>query len=101
MIERLEANGRELVLNFQDPLTEELRMHFRRRMERALEESFQTITLEFSDVRVLSSSWIGSILLFRGKLKETGRTLRIRGCSRELHKVLLLIRLDTILPIEA
>lgn len=101
MLEKIGESGRELILILTDPLTEETRMRFRGRLDRALQESLRTVTLDCSDVRALSSSWIGSLLLYRGRLKESGCLLRIKGCSRELLKVLLLIRLDTMIPIEA
>jgi anti-anti-sigma regulatory factor len=101
MVERHDTTRNEISLRLVDPLTEETRTQFRKRLEQALEEPYVSIALDLTEVRALPSSWIGSLLLFHVKLKEAGRVLRIKGCHKDLLKVLLLIKLDAIIPIEA
>ena len=101
MVERKDISRNEIILRLEDPLTEDARIQFRMRLDQLLKEPYASVALDLSEIRVLSSSWIGSFLLFHGKLKAADRVLRIKGCSKELHKVLLLIKLDATIPIEA
>jgi len=58
------------------------------------------ITLNFSDVDSINSSCIGKIFLYQKRLEETGRTIKIRGCSDGLFKTFQLIKLERLISIE-
>jgi anti-anti-sigma regulatory factor len=62
--------------------------------------TFSTITLDLSEVNSINSSCIGKILLYRKKLSEESRTIRIKGCSETLYSTFQLIKFDKLVPIE-
>jgi anti-anti-sigma factor len=90
----------EAVLEIQGPLAGEAAGEFQRHMQELTAESFTVVTLNLAGVTVIGSSAIGKILLFRKKLDEEGRTLRIRGCSEALFKTLQMIKFDSLMSID-
>lgn len=58
------------------------------------------IILNFIDVDSINSSCIGKIFLYQKRLEETGRTIKIRGCSDSLLNTFQLIKLERLISIE-
>ena len=90
----------EVVLEIHGPLSGETTAEFHRNLQEMASQSFETVTLDLTDVASINSSSLGKILLFRKKLAEGGKTLRIRGCSESLYKTLQMIKFDKLIPIE-
>ena len=90
----------EVVLDVSGALSGEPASEFQRALEALDDDSYATITLNFTDVNSINSSCIGKILLFRKRLSEAGRTIRIQGCSDSLFSTFQLIKFDKLVPIE-
>ena len=58
------------------------------------------VTLDFTNTDSINSSALGKILLFRNKLAEQDRTLKIKGCSESLYKTFQMIKFDTLISIK-
>ena len=67
MILKRNASDDEMVLDVSGALSGEPANEFQRSLEALAEESYATITLNFTDVSSINSSCIGKILLFRKK----------------------------------
>ncbi|HEQ72027.1 MAG TPA: anti-sigma factor antagonist [Spirochaetia bacterium] len=66
-----------------------------------LEQSGQNhIILNFLKVPAINSSNLGKLFLFFNKVKNTGRSLKIRGCSEALYKTFQLIEMENHIPYE-
>ncbi len=94
-----EASREETVLSVQGPLSGEATNEFQTRMEELAAGHSLTISLDFSQTPSINSSALGKILLFRKKLAEGGRTLRIVGCSDALFKTFQMIKFDKLVTI--
>ena len=95
-----EVSKDEVLLEISGPLNGEPANEFQKYLEELSEGSYKTITLNLSEVSSINSSCIGKILLFRKKLAEQDRTIRIRGCSDSLYSTFQLIKFDKLLSIE-
>ncbi len=94
-----EATREEVILSVQGPLSGEATSEFQTRMEELSSGYYLTISLDFSQTPSINSSALGKILLFRKKLDESGRTLRIVGCSEALFKTFQMIKFDKLVTI--
>ncbi|MBW8003904.1 MAG: STAS domain-containing protein [Planctomycetes bacterium] len=95
-----EVSKDEIILQITGPLNGEPANEFQKHLEELSVGSHKTITLNLSEVSSINSSCIGKILLFRKKLAEQDRTIRIRGCSDSLYNTFQLIKFDKLLSIE-
>ena len=95
-----EVSKDEVLLEISGPLNGEPANEFQKYLEELSEGPHKTITLNLSEVTSINSSCIGKILLFRKKLAEQDRTIRIRGCSDSLFSTFQLIKFDKLLSIE-
>jgi len=100
MFERKDLSRNEVVLSVVGPLAGEATNEFHRQVEELVAASYATIFLDLSKTDSINSSALGKILLFRKKLAENQRTLQIKGCSETLYKTFLMIKFDTLIPIE-
>ena len=100
MFERKEPSRNEVVLSVVGPLAGEATTEFQRQVEELVAASYGTIVLDLSRTDSINSSALGKILLFRKKLEENRRTLKIRGCSETLYKTFKMIKFDTLIPID-
>ena len=100
MILKREASDDEMVLEINGPLSGEPANDFQRALEDAVSAKHATITLNLTDVNSINSSCIGKILLYRKKLADEDRTIRIKGCSETLYSTFQLIKFDKLVPIE-
>ncbi len=90
----------EIVLEISGPLNGEPANDFQKYLEDFFHGSQKIITLNLSEVSSINSSCIGKILLFKKKLAEQDRTIRIQGCSDSLYSTFQLIKFDKLLSIE-
>ncbi len=95
-----EVSKEEMVLQISGPLNGEPANEFQKHLEELAAGPHKTITLDLAEVSSINSSCIGKILLFRKKLAEQDRTIRIRGCSDSLYNTFQLIKFDKLLSIE-
>jgi anti-anti-sigma factor len=100
VFERKNVSKGEVVLTVVGPLSGEATNEFHRQVEELVAESYPTISLDLSRSESINSSALGKILLFRKKLAEHQRTLKIKGCSEALYKTFQMIKLDTLISIE-
>ncbi len=100
MFVQKEASPEEIVLAVQGPLSGEATNEFHTRMEELASGRYLTISLDLSQTPSINSSALGKILLFRKKLAEGGRTLRIVGCSDQLFKTFQMIKFDKLVTIK-
>ncbi len=100
MILKRDVSDDEVVLQVTGPLSGEPANEFQRNLEDVAGGNHSTITLNFSEVNSINSSCIGKILLYRKKLSEDGRTIKIQGCSESLYNTFQLIKFDKLVPIE-
>lgn len=94
------VNKDEILLQISGPLNGEPANEFQKQLEELSTGAHKTITLDLSEVSSINSSCIGKILLFRKKLSEQDRTIRIQGCSDSLYNTFQLIKFDKLLNIE-
>ncbi len=69
-------------------------------LEGLLAEDFREAVLDFRNVSGITSSGIGAIIDFYGKLQKSGRTMRIAGMSEKAYTVFKYFKLDELFPIE-
>ena len=100
MILKREVSDDEVILDVSGALSGEPAGEFQRTLEALADERHSTITLNFAEVNSINSSCIGKILLYRKKLSEDGRTIKINGCSESLYSTFQLIKFDKLVPIE-
>ena len=100
MVMRKVLTKDEAVLEIQGPLDGEAAGEFQRHMQELTAGGHAVVTLNLVGVPTMNSSAIGKILLFRKKLDEEGRTLRIRGCSEALFRILQMIKFDMLMSID-
>jgi anti-anti-sigma factor len=89
----------EAVLVIGGPLSGDAVAEFHKKMEALCAGRFLTITLDFSQTPTINSAALGKLVLFRKKLTEQSKTLRIRGCGDGLMKIFQMIRLDKLIEI--
>lgn len=90
----------EVVLEIHGPLSGETTNEFHRYLQEIASEKCATVILNLAEVSTINSSSLGKILLFRKKLSEEGRVLKIKGCSDALFKTFQMIKFDKLIPIE-
>ena len=100
MFERRNVSTDEAVLVVGGSLSGDATAEFQRQIEELAAGPCKTITLNLSGTATINSSALGKILLFRKKLGEQDRTLRIRGCSDLLLNTFKMIKFDTLISIE-
>ncbi len=100
MFHRKALSPEEMCLEVHGPLSGEATNEFHKQLLELAAEKHKTVTLDLSDVSTINSSSLGKILLFRKKLSEDGRTLRIKGCSDALFRTFQMIKFDTLISIQ-
>lgn len=100
MFQRKALSPNEIVLEVHGPLSGETTSEFHRNLQEISSEVCTTVILDLSDVSTINSSSLGKILLFRKKLSEEGRVLKIKGCSDALFKTFQMIKFDKLISIE-
>ncbi len=100
MFQRKDLSKNEVVLSVEGPLAGEATVEFHRQVEELVAASYATIILDLSKTDSINSSALGKILLFRKRLAEDRRNMKIRGCSESLFKTFRMIKFDTLIPIE-
>jgi len=70
---------------------------FREALNEEIGSPHTLIRLDLDKVRAINSSAIGSLLFFRKRAQEAGKTVRLVRCSPELRQTLLAIRFDKIM----
>ena len=90
----------EIVLEVQEGLTGSRANDFQTQLEELAAGGHRTIVLDLAQVETINSSCIGKILLFRKRLSEDGRVIKIRGCSEALFNTFQLIKFDKLISIE-
>jgi anti-anti-sigma factor len=71
------------------------------RLSEALARSRGTITLNFQELKSLSSSAIGKLLHFKAQCDQRGIRLIIRHCSPQMMQLLKMIKFDTLIQMES
>ena len=100
LLEQKQVSREEVALTVKGPLSAETSVEFCRQMEQLIAGSSVSISLDLSQTESISSSALGKILLFRKKMAEQHRTLRIRGCSDSLYSTFQMINFDSLILIE-
>ncbi len=100
MFEKKQISSREVVLVVTGPLSMEASAEFHRHLEQLFAQGSSIITLDLRGTDSIASSALGKILLFRKRLAEVSRTLRIRGCNETLYKTLQMVNFDSLISIE-
>jgi anti-anti-sigma factor len=100
MFQKKEISKDEVVLEIHGPLSGETTNDFHRHLQELSSEKCSLVILNLSEVSTINSSSLGKILLFRKKLSEEGRTLKIKGCSDALYKTFQMIKFDKLIPID-
>ena len=100
MFNKKELSQDEIILEANGVLNSNTADDFQDYIEELIKEPYRTISLNLSEVISINSSCIGKILLFRKKLSEEGRTIRIQGCSDSLYNTFQLIKFDKLISIE-
>jgi anti-anti-sigma factor len=99
MFEQRSVSRDEIMLIVVGSLSGESTAEFHRNMEDMVAAGSRVVTLDLAKAESINSAALGKILLFRKKLAESDRTLRIKGCSESLYKTFLMIKFDTLIPI--
>jgi anti-anti-sigma factor len=100
MFETKNVSKDEVLLTVVGPLSGEATNEFHRQVEELAGASYAVISLDLSRTDAINSSALGKILLFRKKLAEQQRTLRITGCNESLYKTFQMIKFDTLISIK-
>jgi len=100
MFQRKDLSKTEVVLSVEGPLAGEATAEFHRQVEDLVAASYSTIILDLSKTESINSSALGKILLFRKKLAEDRRIIKIKGCSEALFRTFKMIKFDTLIPID-
>jgi anti-anti-sigma factor len=100
MFLKKEISKDEIMLQISGALSGEPAGEFQNLLEQLSQDRYRTITLDLKEVSSINSSSIGRILLYRKRLAEQDRTIRIRGCSDPLFNTFQLIKFDKLLSIE-
>jgi anti-anti-sigma factor len=100
MFQRKNISKDEVLLSVTGSLSGENTNEFHRQVEELAAGSYSVISLDLSHTDAINSSALGKILLFRKKLAEQQRTLRIEGCSDSLYKTFQMIKFDTLISIK-
>jgi anti-anti-sigma factor len=96
-----EVSNHEIILEVHGTLMGmEATESFEEQLKKLEDTEKKIITLNFTDVDSINSSCIGKIFLYQKRMEETGRTIKIRGCSEGLLKTFQLIKLERLISIE-
>ena len=97
---RTERSHEEVVLAVDGPLYDEFADEFQLQLDALAAGGWPIVTLDFTKVKVIASKATGTTVLIMKRLKETRRTLRIRGCDPGLYRQFTSIRFDRIIDIQ-
>ena len=100
MFTKKEISSAEVILEVHGALNGDTADQFQKNLEELAASPHRIITLNLSDVNAINSSCIGKILLFRKRLSEENRTIRITGCSDSLYNTFQLIKFDKLIDIK-
>jgi anti-anti-sigma factor len=100
MFLKKQISENEIMLEISGALSGETTNEFHKHLQETAEGRYRLVSLNLAQVSTINSSSLGKILLFRKKLVEEGRELRIKGCSDALYKTFQMIRFDKLIPIE-
>ena len=100
MFMKKEISSAEVILEVHGALNGDTADQFQKNLEELAASPHRIITLNLSDVNAINSSCIGKILLFRKRLSEENRTIRITGCSDSLYSTFQLIKFDKLIDIK-
>lgn len=65
-----------------------------------VDQPFQEVIFDFSQMQFICSSGIGRLLLFYRKVMSGGRRMRVKGVSDYIHNLFQFTNLDLLFPIE-
>jgi anti-anti-sigma factor len=100
MLKRKRLSDNEIMIEITGPLSGETTNEFHRHLVEVAEEKCGLVYLNLTEVSAINSSSLGKILLFRKKLAEEGKELKIKGCSDALFKTFQMIKFDKLIPID-
>lgn len=100
MIQEKRVSRIETILVIDGPLVGEAVEDFHRRLTELSAGSVLTITLDLSKTPFVNSTAIGKLLLFNRELAKNRKSLRIRGCSEGVYKILKALQLDKLMEME-
>ncbi len=100
MFRKIEPSPDEVILQIRGSLNGEPAGRFQAWLEELSGAGYRVITLDLKEVSSINSTCIGKILLYRRRLAEQDRIIRIRGCSDSLYNTFQLIKFDKLLTIE-
>ncbi|MCB0264889.1 MAG: STAS domain-containing protein [Calditrichia bacterium] len=95
-----EINGNTMHISFHGDILYAETIDLSGFFDKRLAESFDEAVLDFSDVTGITSSAIGAVIDFHGKLKKKSRSMRISGMSDKAYTVFKYFKLDELFPIE-
>jgi anti-anti-sigma factor len=97
LIVRKELSPREVELVVQSDLVADSTSDFREALNAELDQPHLLLRLDLRNVRIMSSSALGAMLLFERKAGEQGKRIVISRCNDELRAMLTAIRLDRLI----
>ena len=74
--------------------------HLRDRLNAAVDDGFGDVVIDLRDIRFMDSTGIAVLLGANKQLRDGGRQLVLRDPSEPVRRVLEMLSLDTVLPIE-
>ncbi len=100
MFVRKEVSKEEITLVVRGTLSAETAEELHRHLDELAGGRWRTVSLDLSATDAINSSSLGKLLLFRKRLAEDGRVLRINGCSEQLYRTFQMIQFDKLIPIK-
>jgi len=73
---------------------------FKDHLQSLMDQPFQEVIFDFSQMQLICSSGIGRLLLFYRKVMAGGRRMRVKGVSDYIHNLFQFTNLDLLFPIE-
>ena len=97
---RSEFTGDPLVVHLQGVLTFDDHERFRELATAIADSEADTAVLDLSGLTMIDSAGIGMLIMANDRAAKRGKTLRLRGVSGQVAKVVELSRIEQIIPID-
>jgi len=95
LLKKIKASGNEIIAELEGSLHgDDSSKSLEEVLDQLLQATQPQVVLNLSKVPAINSANLGKLFSFFNKLKSSGRTLKIKGCSETLYKTFQLIEME-------
>jgi anti-anti-sigma factor len=100
MFKTKKVSGHEIVLSISGSMTGDSVALVERALDSLAKSSYRTITMDLSEVREVSSLFVGHILHYHKILAAANRTIRICGYQDSVGEILTMLNVNNSIQME-